>query len=151
MPPYCIRIHTGLLSRVVPLRRTLSAKGACTPLKLVIMSATLRVEDFTANTRLFPDPPPVIRIPARQYPVTVHFARRTELHDYVGAAYKKVFYCHSLQAPIQLLDAVAGVTSWQHNVLHDGSVIGGRACSNRSTGSDHGEPCLDAGLNDAHL
>ncbi len=79
---------------MVPLRRTLAAKGACTPLKLVIMSATLRVEDFTANTRLFPEPPPVVRVPARQYPVTVHFARRTELHDYVGAAYKKARDMH---------------------------------------------------------
>ena len=75
---------------MVPLRRTLSQKGSCTPLKLVIMSATLRVEDFVTNERLFPTPPPVVRVPARQYPVTVHFARRTELHDYVGAAFKKV-------------------------------------------------------------
>ena len=88
---------------MVPLRRTLAAKGACTPLKLVIMSATLRVEDFTANTRLFPEPPPVVRVPARQYPVTVHFARRTELHDYVGAAYKKVRDLHNEQVPYRSL------------------------------------------------
>ncbi|KAG8146371.1 hypothetical protein E2320_012725 [Naja naja] len=31
------------------------------PLKLIIMSATLRVEDFTANQKLFPVPPPVIQ------------------------------------------------------------------------------------------
>ena len=55
------------------------------PLKLVIMSATLRVADFVENKRLFPTPPPVIKVPARQYPVTVHFSRRTELHDYTGA------------------------------------------------------------------
>lgn len=60
------------------------------PLKLVIMSATLRVEDFAANAKLFPSPPPVIRVPARQYPVTVHFCRRTELYDYAGAAFGKV-------------------------------------------------------------
>lgn len=80
----------GLLSRVVPLRRSLAASGSCTPLKLIIMSATLRVEDFTGNQRLFPVPPPVVHVPARQYPVTVHFAKRTELHDYVDAAFKKV-------------------------------------------------------------
>lgn len=40
--------------------------------------------------RLFPVAPPVVRVPARQFPVTLHFARRTELHDYVGAALKKV-------------------------------------------------------------
>jgi hypothetical protein len=51
MPP------TGLLSRVVPLRRRLHqqwvAGGCCGeatyPLKLVIMSATLRTSDFTEN------------------------------------------------------------------------------------------------------
>ena len=75
---------------MVPLRRRLAASGGCTPLKLIIMSATLRVEDFTGNQRLFPAPPPVVHVPARQYPVTVHFARRTELHDYVDAAFKKV-------------------------------------------------------------
>lgn len=32
------------------------------PLKLLIMSATLRVEDFTQNQRLFPEPPPVIKV-----------------------------------------------------------------------------------------
>jgi ATP-dependent RNA helicase DHX37/DHR1 len=77
----------GLLSRVVPLRRQVPGVG---PLKLLIMSATLRVEDFAGNARLFPAPPPIVRVPARQYPVTVHFARRTELHDYLGAAFGKV-------------------------------------------------------------
>ena len=43
-----------------------------------------------SNTRLFPEPPPVVTVPARQYPVTVHFSKRTEMHDYVGAAFKKV-------------------------------------------------------------
>lgn len=41
------------------------------------------------NKRLFPVAPPLVCVPARQYPVTVHFSKRTELHDYVGAAYKK--------------------------------------------------------------
>ncbi len=35
-------------------------------------------EDFVHNARLFPTPPPLVRVPARQYPVTVHFSRRTE-------------------------------------------------------------------------
>jgi HrpA-like RNA helicase len=55
------------------------------PLKLVIMSATLRVEDFTGNARLFPTPPPVVNVRARQFPVTTHFSKHTELVDYVGA------------------------------------------------------------------
>ena len=50
-------ILIGLLSRIVPLRNKRRK-----PLKLVIMSATLRVEDFTANRRLFKVPPPVIKV-----------------------------------------------------------------------------------------
>lgn len=50
-------ILLGLLSRIVPLRRK---RGS--PLRLIIMSATLRVEDFTENTRLFKVPPPVIKV-----------------------------------------------------------------------------------------
>lgn len=48
-----------------------------------------RVEDFLQNKRLFAEPPPLISVPARQFPVTVHFSRRTELEDYVGAAFSK--------------------------------------------------------------
>ena len=62
------------------------------PLKLLIMSATLRIDDFTGNRRLFPAAPPVVHVPARQYPITVHFNRRTELDDFVGAAYQKVSF-----------------------------------------------------------
>lgn len=88
-------VCAGLLSRVVPLRRSMSQGPASTvqPLKLLIMSATLRIDDFTANRRLFPTAPPVVRVPARQFPVTVHFNRRTELDDFVGAAYQKVRNC----------------------------------------------------------
>lgn len=63
------------------------------PLKLVIMSATLRVEDFT-NPKLFPEPPPIIHVPARQYPVTLHFNRRTPIEDYLQAAYIKLCKMH---------------------------------------------------------
>ena len=85
-------VFAGLLSRVVPLRRSMSQdfNSSVHPLKLLIMSATLRIDDFVDNRRLFPTPPPVVNVPARQYPVTVHFNRRTELDDYVGAAYQKV-------------------------------------------------------------
>jgi HrpA-like RNA helicase len=41
----------GLLSRVVPLRRKLALAGDGAPLKLLIMSATLRLEDFADNRR----------------------------------------------------------------------------------------------------
>lgn len=66
-------ILLGLLSRIVALR----AKRHL-PLKLLIMSATLRVEDFTQNQRLFTTPPPVIKVESRQFPVTVHFNKRTD-------------------------------------------------------------------------
>ena len=81
-----------MLSRIVPLRQKMAGAAASSvqPLRLVIMSATLRTEDFVANRRLFPQIPPVVHVPARQFPVTVHFNRRTELHDYVGAAFAKV-------------------------------------------------------------
>ncbi|CAI5741355.1 unnamed protein product [Peronospora destructor] len=104
-------ILIGLLSRIAPLRAQMSreeeeeykllskeekeiAEKPIKPLKLVIMSATLRVEDFTQNHRLFPTPPPVLRVDARQYPVTIHFNKRTELDDYVDEAYKKVVKIH---------------------------------------------------------
>lgn len=82
-------ILIGLLSRIVPLR----AKRA-TPLKLIIMSATLRLNDFTDNSILFPKSPPIIKIDARQYGVTVLFAKRTP-EDYIEAAYKKVLAIHN--------------------------------------------------------
>jgi len=81
-------ILIGLLSRIVPLRHK---KG--NPLKLVIMSATLRVGDFTENTRLFKTPPPLINVESRQFPVTVHFNKTTR-EDYLGEAFRKVCKIH---------------------------------------------------------
>eukprot|EP00957_Ditylum_brightwellii_P201207 15324562-Ditylum_brightwellii.AAC.1 len=47
------------------------------------MSATLRVEDFTANPRLFPgSPPAVVTVPGRTFPVTIHHSKVTELDDH---------------------------------------------------------------------
>ena len=68
----------------------MAADGDGSPLKLIIMSATLRTEDFIGNRRLFPLAPPLVHVPARQYPVTLHFSRHTELYDYAGAAFAKV-------------------------------------------------------------
>ncbi|XP_067683944.1 probable ATP-dependent RNA helicase DHX37 [Haliotis asinina] len=82
-------ILIGLLSRIVPLREK---KG--NPLKLIIMSATLRVEDFTENKRLFKVTPPVIKVESRQFPVTIHFNKRTPLDDYLADAYRKVCKIH---------------------------------------------------------
>jgi len=68
--------------------------GLPRPLKLIIMSATLRTEDFTMNRRLFASPPPVVTVKSRQFPVTMHFSRRTELVDYVDVAFKRVVQIH---------------------------------------------------------
>ncbi|CAI5797204.1 probable ATP-dependent RNA helicase DHX37 [Podarcis lilfordi] len=84
-------ILIGLLSRIVPLR---AKKGH--PLKLIIMSATLRVEDFTTNKKLFASPPPVIQVDARQFPVAVHFNKRTPLDDYNGECFRKVCKIHRM-------------------------------------------------------
>eukprot|EP00794_Sanderia_malayensis_P014128 gene14128-15605_t len=81
-------ILIGLLSRVVPLRNK-QAK----PLKLIIMSATLRVDDFVDNKRLFVTPPPLLKVDSRQYPVTIHFNRRTPT-CYVTEAYNKICKIH---------------------------------------------------------
>lgn len=76
-------ILVGLLSRIVPLRHK---RGD--PLKLIVMSATLRLEDFTKNQRLFKETPPVIKVEARQFPVTCHFNKRTH-ENYLKEAFNK--------------------------------------------------------------
>ena len=90
----------GVLSRVAKLREQLWREGkeGAKPLRLVIMSATLRVSDFSANSTLFPTPPPVLSVTARQHPVTVHFARRTSA-SYAEQAYKKVARIHAQLPP----------------------------------------------------
>ncbi|XP_078410231.1 putative ATP-dependent RNA helicase DHX37 isoform X2 [Cetorhinus maximus] len=96
-------ILIGLLSRIVPLREK---KGQ--PMKLIIMSATLRVEDFTANKRLFPTPPPVVKVDARQFPVIVHFNKRTPLDDYAGETFRKVGKIHRMLPPGGILVFLTG-------------------------------------------
>ncbi|KAK4687994.1 ATP-dependent RNA helicase DHX37/DHR1, partial [Tremellales sp. Uapishka_1] len=90
-------VLVGVLSRVARLRERKwreEADSSVKPLRIVIMSATLRVSDFANNTTLFKTPPPVIHIQARQHPVTIHFSRKTE-SDYVGEAYKKISKIHA--------------------------------------------------------
>ncbi|KAG7191742.1 putative ATP-dependent RNA helicase DHR1 [Scheffersomyces spartinae] len=88
-------ILIGMLSRVVKLRRQYYQKDPNTykPLKLIIMSATLRVSDFTENKVLFKSPPPVLKVEARQYPVSIHFSRHTK-YDYIEEAFKKTCKIH---------------------------------------------------------
>ena len=87
----------GLLSVAIPLRRKASEEEGSTmkPLKLVVMSATLRVEDFTGNDKLFPNrTPAVVKVPGRTHPVTIHHSKTTELDDYEAAACKKICQIH---------------------------------------------------------
>lgn len=95
-------ILMGLLSRIVPMRKSQGKQ-----LKLVIMSATLRVEDFTGNARLFPSPPPVVTVESRQFPVTVHFNKRTP-DDYLHEAFRKVCKIHRTLPPGGILVFVTG-------------------------------------------
>jgi ATP-dependent RNA helicase DHX37/DHR1 len=72
----------GLLSSAtLPLRQKAAEEGSIPPLKLIIMSATLRVEDFNSN-RLFPSFPAVVKVPGRNFPVTIHHSKATSLDDY---------------------------------------------------------------------
>eukprot|EP00038_Savillea_parva_P001990 m.109051 g.109051 ORF g.109051 m.109051 type:complete len:1221 (+) comp10686_c1_seq1:183-3845(+) len=99
-------VHTdvllGLLSRIVPLRESMSKEtpmdgsAPVTPLRLIIMSATLRVDDFIKNKRLFPGMHiPIVSVDARQFPVTVHFAKKTRVDvDNVAVAFRKVCQIH---------------------------------------------------------
>ena len=101
-------ILIGLLSRVIPMRAKLAkeykpsqsdalfntAEWVPTPLKLIVMSATLRVEDFVNNPRLFSPSPPVIHIQSRQFPVTIHFNRVTPLDNYFDEVFRKTCKIH---------------------------------------------------------
>ncbi|GAA0138509.1 RNA helicase [Lithospermum erythrorhizon] len=115
-------ILIGMLSRIILERQrqyeqqqqnflsgiAVSPEDRVYPLKLILMSATLRVEDFVSGKRIFPDPPPVIEVPTRQYPVTIHFSKRTEIVDYVGQAYKKVLSIHKKLPPGGILVFLTG-------------------------------------------
>lgn len=71
------------------------------------MSATLRITDFTLNKTLFPVPPPVIDVPGRTYPVSIHFNRRTS-NDYLQESYKKVSKIHARLPPGGILVFLTG-------------------------------------------
>ena len=88
-------ILIGMLSRIVEQRAKPDLEdGVIRPLRLVIMSATLRVSDFLQNDRLFRSGiPPFVQAEGRQYHVTAHFSRRTQ-HDYLEEAFRKVSRAH---------------------------------------------------------
>ncbi|CAB4257108.1 similar to Saccharomyces cerevisiae YMR128W ECM16 Essential DEAH-box ATP-dependent RNA helicase specific to the U3 snoRNP, predominantly nucleolar in distribution, required for 18S rRNA synthesis [Maudiozyma barnettii] len=102
-------ILIGMLSRCVRLRAKEHTQNPETHkrLKLIIMSATLRVADFSENTNLFATPPPVLNVTARQFPVSVHFNRRTPF-NYTDEAFKKTCKIHSRLPPGAILIFLTG-------------------------------------------
>jgi hypothetical protein len=152
----------GLLSRLLPLRNRLAREAAAAataaaaaaggarppadhpdaplaPLKLIIMSATLRTADFTENEALFPGPfkPPVMKVESRQFPVTAHFSKRTELVDYVGAAVGKVCRIHAQLPPGGVLVFLTGQEEVEEAVRQLGRRLGGRRAGG---GDEHLQP-----------
>eukprot|EP01012_Entosiphon_sulcatum_P017545 TRINITY_DN2230_c0_g1_i1.p1 TRINITY_DN2230_c0_g1~~TRINITY_DN2230_c0_g1_i1.p1 ORF type:complete len:1073 (+),score=269.94 TRINITY_DN2230_c0_g1_i1:30-3221(+) len=114
-----VDILLGMLARIVPLRAKLHEEYIAShpgmpltedevsggreppadpkyvsPLKLVVMSATLRVSDFTQNTKLFATPPPVANVDARQYKVTKHFSSNTNTGKYITAMFHRIEQIH---------------------------------------------------------
>lgn len=76
-------------------------------LKIIIMSATLQIEGvFSGDSALFPNPP-ILKIPSRQYPVTVHFSKRTSA-DYLEEAFQKVCKIHRRLPPGGVLVFLSG-------------------------------------------
>ncbi|KAJ5936825.1 ATP-dependent RNA helicase DHR1 [Penicillium verhagenii] len=102
-------ILIGMVSRITDLRKSMSEEDPTVkPLKVVIMSATLRISDFTENASLFRQgPPPLVQAEGRQYPVTVHFSRRTH-RDYVEEAFRKVSRGHRKLPPGGMLVFLTG-------------------------------------------
>lgn len=100
-------ILIGMLSRVVRVRND-PQNPLDKPLRVIIMSATLRISDFTDNKALFQIPPPIISIPASEAPVTIHFSRRTELSSYVQEAANKAAKIHEKLPPGDILVFLTG-------------------------------------------
>ncbi|XP_037634833.1 probable ATP-dependent RNA helicase DHX37 [Sebastes umbrosus] len=123
-------ILIGLLSRIIPLR---NKKGL--PMKLLVMSATLRVEDFTDNTKLFRTPPPVIKVDARQFPVSIHFNKRTPMEDYTGEVFHKICKIHRMLPPGGILVFLTGQAE-VHNICRKLSKAFPFRKGNTTTGED---------------
>ncbi|KAJ2906595.1 DEAH box polypeptide 37 [Zalerion maritima] len=104
-------ILLGLLSELVRYRGKL--KHGLPPLKLIIMSATLRVSDLTQNPRLFKMPPPVLQVEGKQFPVSMHFSGVTK-HSYVEEAFNKIKKGHKKLPPGGMLVFLTG----QNEIYH---------------------------------
>ncbi|EXJ83739.1 hypothetical protein A1O1_07365 [Capronia coronata CBS 617.96] len=88
-------ILIGMLSKIVPARMQKSQFNPNpSPLKLIIMSATLNIGDFLRE-KLFTSSmrPPIVEAEGRQHRVTTHFALKTR-GDYVEEVIEKVRRAH---------------------------------------------------------
>ncbi|KAK9365097.1 P-loop containing nucleoside triphosphate hydrolase protein [Lipomyces kononenkoae] len=108
-------ILIGVLSRVLKLRYEMSKEpgSSVRPLKLIIMSATLRVSDFSENSTLFDIVPPVLNVEARQFPVSNHFSRRTAV-KYLDESFTKISKIHQRLPPGGILVFLTG----QNEITH---------------------------------
>ncbi|KAL8210619.1 hypothetical protein R6Q57_005056 [Mikania cordata] len=102
------KIHEQQKAYEVSTEKTIAPDKMIFPLKLILMSATLRVDEFVSGDKIFSKPPPVIQVPTRQYPVTIHFSKRTDIVDYIGQAYKKILSIHKRLPPGGILVFVTG-------------------------------------------
>ena len=99
----------GMLTRSVALRNTMHKEDPENkPCKLIIMSATLRLDDFMENPKLFKDgKPPLLEVEGRQHSVDVHFARRTQM-DYLEETFQKICKGHKKLPPGGMLVFLTG-------------------------------------------
>ncbi|CDR94499.1 RNA helicase, putative [Babesia bigemina] len=101
-------ILIGVLSRVVQVRREQFEAGVpgVQPLKLVIMSATIRAEDFL-EAKIFNGKVAHLHIATEFKRNTIHFARRS-VRDYVADAQDKVLKIHQRLPPGSVLVFLTG-------------------------------------------
>ncbi|KAK1443375.1 ATP-dependent RNA helicase [Babesia gibsoni] len=98
----------GILSRVVKARREIynAKRTSLPPLKLIIMSATIRAEEFLGS-RIFEGAICHRHISTQFKRNTIHFARRS-VTDYVSDAYDKIIKIHKRLPPGSILVFLTG-------------------------------------------
>ncbi|EKX73728.1 Helicase associated domain HA2 containing protein [Theileria equi strain WA] len=100
-------ILIGILSRVVKIRRSRYDNGdSLPPLKLVIMSATIRKEDFL-ESKIFDHKIKSLHVLSNAYNCTIHYSKKTP-KDYVIEARDKVAKIHKILPPGSILVFLTG-------------------------------------------
>lgn len=105
-------ILIGLLSQAAKYRLILSKNKIkvgdkfIKPLRVVIMSATMRVDEFL-DSEIFSPKPAFMKVEARRFPVTVHHLKRTE-KDHVEQAFKMTCKIHRKLPPGGILIFLTG-------------------------------------------